>query len=169
MKKIKVGFSKPKKWKIFAKLISLGYGIPYSHVYVNFHSDSFDRNLIYQASHTMVNFMGEAIFLEENVVVEEFEVEMTEENFNRMVTFAVDTVGKPYGLKQCFGMAIVRIAEIFGKYITNPFKDKGSTYVCSELGAYVLEKFAGASIPRDIDDITPKDLYEYLQKAKASV
>jgi hypothetical protein len=169
MNKIYIGFSKPKKWKIFAKLIMLGYGIPYDHVYVRFNSDRYDRDLIYQASKSMVNFMGVGVFSEENIIVDEFEVEISDEKLTAMIQFAIDNAGKAYGVKQAFGMAIVRVAEIFGKYIENPFKDGGKTYVCSELGAYVLEHFAGSVIPKDIDDITPKDLYEYLMKIKASL
>ena len=169
MAKIYIGLSKPKKWKAFAQLIMLGYGIPYSHVYIKFRSTKYDRDMIYQASHSMVNFIGSTMFFEENIAIEEFEVELSDEKFNEMICFAIDNAGKPYGVKQALGMAIVRIAEVFGKYIENPFRDGGNTYVCSELGAYVLENFAGGVIPKDIDDITPKDLYDYLTKIKASL
>lgn len=166
MEEIKIGFSKPKKWKPFAWLIMIGYGIPYDHVYVKFHSDKYDRDLIYQASKTLVNFMGTEIFKEENFIIDEFSISISDEQKIKMMKFAIDNSGKPYGIKQAFGMAIVRIAEMFGKYIKNPFKDEGKTYVCSELAAYILEEFAGKSIPKDIDDITPKDLYEYLNLLK---
>lgn len=170
-KTILVGLSRPKKWKAFAQLIMAGYGIPYDHVYVKFHSDKYDRDLIYQASKTMVNFVGSDMFLSNNLSIYEFEVEIPDDKVVAMMQFMIDNAGKPYGIKQCFGMAIVRVCEIFGKYIENPFKDGGKTYVCSEIGAYILEQFAGAVIPKDIDDITPKDLYNYFQsilKAKTA-
>ena len=169
MQKIKVGFSKPKKWKPFAWIIMVGYGIPYDHVYISFRSEKYNRTMIYQASKTMVNFMGSELFFKENLIFQDFDIEIKDDLYVNMIKFCIDNAGKPYGFKQCLGMAWVRINEIFGRYIENPFKDKGKTYVCSEMGAYILEEFAGAKIPRDIDDITPKDLYEYLLKLKPSV
>lgn len=168
MQSIVVGFSRPKKWRPFAWLIMKGYGIPYDHVYVKFHSGTYGRDIIYQASGSMVNFMGNTIFLSNNIGMNEFQVSISDDKYVGLMQFCIDNAGKPYGVKQAFGMAIVRIAEIFGRYIKNPFKDDG-TYVCSKLGAYILENFAGAIIPRDIEDITPLDLYNYLIQVKASV
>jgi hypothetical protein len=167
--KIIFGFSKPKKFKPFALLIMLGYGIPYSHVYIKFHSDKYNRDLIYQASHSMVNFMGTEIFYRDNIVIEEFEIEISDNKKSEMITFAIDNVGKAYGVKQAFGMAIVRISELIGIKISNPFSDGNQTYVCSELGAYILEHFSGRDIPEKLDDVTPKDLYSYFIKLKENL
>jgi hypothetical protein len=165
---ITIGFSKPKKWKLFAQLIMWGYNIPYSHVYIRLYSVSYQRHLIYQASHSMVNFMGVNVFNEENITTDEFRLDISDQNLKDMMAFAIDNAGKHYGIKQAIGMGIVRVAEIFGKYIKNPFADRAHTYVCSELCAHILKEFAGTSIPRDIDDITPKDVYVYLQAIKES-
>jgi hypothetical protein len=168
MEKILVGFSKPNKWKPFAWLIMVAFNIPYDHVYIKYRSDKYDRNLIYQASKLMVNFMGDAQFLSENVIVDEFQVDITEENKTAMVQFAIDNAGKPYGVKQIFGMAWVRINELLGRKITNPFQDEGQTYVCSELASYILQQYAGAQLPRDLDDMTPLDVFNYLTSLKSS-
>jgi hypothetical protein len=166
METITVGFSKPNKWKIFAWLIMKAYNIPYDHVYVKFHSSTYDRDIIYQASKMMVNFMGTDFFQTENIIVDEFPVEITSESKIKLMQFAIDNAGKPYGIKEAFGMGIVRICELFGKKIKNPFADKTQTYVCSELAGYILESYAGASIPKDVDDITPLDVYNYLTALK---
>ncbi len=166
MDSITVGFSKPKSWKPFAWIIMKGYGIPYDHVYVKFHSDSYDRDIIYQASKTMVNFMSPTVFESENLVVKEFKINITDENKIKMIQFAIDNAGKPYGILECFGMAIVRVAELLGRKIRNPFKEAGSTYVCSVLAGYVLEQYAGQDIPADIDDMTPLVVFNYLSALK---
>ena len=163
MSTIKIGFSKPKKCKPFAWLIMFGYGIPYDHVYLELYSKKYDRKMIYQASGSKVNFMGYELFHEENVVLAEYTVEISDDKYIALMQFAIDNSGRPYGIKQCFGMAIVRIAEIMGKNIKNPFRDGSNTFVCSEMGAYVLENFAGVTLPRDMDDITPLDLWNYFQ------
>ena len=142
------------------------YNIPYSHVYVQFYSDSYERNLVYQASSTKVNFMGQEIFLKDNLVIAEFEVEISKESKKQIVQFAIDSCGKPYGMKAVFGLGIVRIAELFGKIIKNPFRDDETTYVCSELGAYILEHYANVRLPKNYEDITPKDLYNCLLQIK---
>lgn len=166
MGRIIVGFSRPKKWKPFAWLIMKAYGIDYDHVYVKFRSEKFDRNIIYQASSTMVNFMSDEIFEEENLIVDEFEVEITDENLVGMIQFAMDNAGRPYGVKEALGLGIVRIAELLGKTIKNPFKDGGSTYVCSALGAYILKHYTALNIPVDPEDVSPPMLRAYLMSIK---
>jgi hypothetical protein len=162
MRKICVGFSKPKKWKPFAWLIMKGYNIPYDHVYVRIHSDTYSRDLIYQASSIKVNFMGAELFEADNIIVNEFEVDIADEHYVAMMQFAIDNVGRAYGMKEAFGLAIVRIAELCGKKIKNPFRDSGHTYICSELASYLLQQYAGADMPKDYEDMTPKDVYDYL-------
>lgn len=162
---ITLGFSRPKKWKLFAQIIMFTYGIPYDHVYIRYRSDKFDRDLIYQASSIMVNFMGEILFEEENVIVKEFKFQISDDERTEMIRYAIDNAGKPYGILSAIGLGIVRLAEIFGKKIKNPFGDGNKTYICCELGSYVLEQYAHINIPFDLDTISPKDLYEFLISA----
>lgn len=159
MSTIIIGFSKPKKWMPFAKLIMFGYGINYDHTYIKVYSKRLDRTLVYQASKSMVNFMGKDVFEKDNIVIKEISFDITTENETNILKFAIDNAGKPYGAKACFGLAIVRIFEIFGKTIKNPFNDKGSTYFCSELVCTILQS-TGIVIPKDPDDMTPKDVYK---------
>jgi hypothetical protein len=164
--KIIVGFSRPSKFKPFAWLIQKTYGVSYDHVYIRIHSEKYSRDVIYQASKTMVNFMGTDIFAADNVTIEQFEVNINDANYIKLMQFAMDKAGTPYGVRECFGMAWVKICSWFGKKISNPFKDSGHTYVCSELAAYILQQYAGDVLPTDIDDMTPLDVYNYLTKLK---
>lgn len=162
MKSIIVGFSKPKTWKPFAWVIMKAYGTPYDHVYVKFHSDSFDRDLIYQASGTMINFMSPDVFESNNFVLKEFTINVSDDDMKKTIQFAIDNAGKPYSMKEVLGLAVVRIAEIFGKKIKNPWADGTAGYVCCILVAYILQNIDDVEIASDVFSISPKELYEFL-------
>jgi len=160
MAKIIFGLSRPKEWKAFSALIMSAYSVPYSHAYIKIWSEKYQRYLIYQASSTMVNFMNQPSFLEHNVIVHEFEVEVSEEVKTRVMKFAIDNCGKPYGKKEIVGMAWVRINYWCGKDITNPYKDK-NTFICSGLVSEILVEM-GIVLPKHADDMTPQDVYNLL-------
>lgn len=162
MAKVIVGFSKPNKWKPFAWLIQTAFNTDYDHVYIKTYSSKYERHLIYQASGTKVNFIGVDMFTSENVIVAEFEIEISDENKKAMMQFAIDNAGKAYSLKEVLGLAIVRLAELCGKTVKNPFREGTQAYVCSELISYILQQYAGVKIPKDYEDMTPKDLYEVI-------
>src|ERR1051325_226822 len=162
MKSISVGFSRPNRWKPFAWLIMKAYNIPYDHVYIRVHSDKHDRDLIYQASGIAVNFMGPAIFDSNNVIVKEFKIDIADDKYQALMQFAIDNAGKPYGIKEVVGLAWVRVMQLCGKTVKNPFKDGGATYVCCELVGHILEQFAGVDIPGSMYDWNPKDVYDFL-------
>lgn len=165
MKSIIVGFSRPIKTKPFAWLIQKAYGINYDHVYIKIYSESLNRFLIYQASGTMVNFMGTAYWDTENIPVLEHNIFLTDDNYKLFMQFAVDNAGKPYGTKECFGLAWVRIGELLGKKWLNPFKDGGNTYVCSELVATILKDFNDATLD-NVQEMSPLDVYNYIASLK---
>lgn len=162
MEKIIVGFSRPKKWMLFAWLIMKGYGINYSHVYIKFHSNSYNKDIIYQASKNMINFMGTAVFNLEDISVKEFEIEISDSNKIALMQFAIDNAGKPYSVKEAIGLGLVRICALFGKKITNPLKSGTDSYVCSVLADYILENYANKDIPGDFEDSDPKYIHDYL-------
>jgi hypothetical protein len=166
MDSIIVGFSKPNTWKPFSWLIMTGYDTPFDHVYIRWHSDKLNRDIIYQASGTMVNFMGQQFF-DNNIIIDEFPVPITSAKKLSMIQFAMDNSGKPYGIKECFGLAWVRICQMFGKTVSNPFTADGSTYVCSELVGYILDTYDGMDINTNIANITPLMVYNYLLQIKA--
>lgn len=164
METVTIGFSKPNKFKLFAFAIMKGLGIPYSHVYVKFYSSKFDRFLIYQASHTTVNFCSVPIFEKNNAVVKEFPVQMTPDQFVSMLKFAIDNCGKPYGFKNILGLTYVRIMELLGKKVKSPFSDNDRTYVCCELVGAILNNFIEKDLKLDLNNITPKDIYIHMER-----
>lgn len=162
MEKIIFGVSRPHKWKIFSSAIMTAYRIPYSHTYIKIWSEKYGRYLIYQASGTMVNFMNVKTFNEEALVVYETQIEVSKDQRSKIIQFAIDTCGRPYGVKDILGLAWVRINEFAGRKIKNPFSDQDKTLICSELTSIVLRDCLNISLPKDPDDMTPKDVYELL-------
>lgn len=164
MEHMTIGFSKPKKFKPFAWLIMKAYGIPYSHVYVSFYSEKFNRSIIYQASHTMVNCIGLMEFIKENEIVKEFNVSIEDSQRTQAIQFAIDNLGKSYSIRGVIGLGIVRVFELLNKKIENPFKDGEQMWFCCEFATKVLQQFSGTQIDTDSESISPKELYNILIK-----
>lgn len=163
MTKLIIGFSKPKKFKLISWCIRQVEKTPFSHVYLKFHSDNLDRDIIYQASGMQVNFTGSTMFLDHHKVVMEFQLETSEQENLEILKTCVDKAGIPYGIKQLLGLGLVRVLAFFGKKIKNPFSDKDTTYICSELVGFILIKYFNFRI-EDLDSTSPKDIYLLLQK-----
>lgn len=159
---VKIGFSRPKKSKAFASLIMWAYGTPFSHVYVRFRSESYDRDLIYQASSVMVNFMGLEVFEEDNLIVQEFEIEIPDEKRIPLMQFMIDNAGRPYSLKQVLGLGFVRLCEMVGIKTSNPVHSQD--YVCSILADHIIDSFGTEKSPEDPTNMDPLDVWNFLNK-----
>src|SRR5271165_1602072 len=155
MKQITVGFSKAcTSFPIFSWLIMAVQRTPYSHVYLKYDNIHLDRIMYYQASHTLVNSMVESVFLSQETPVKEFTFSISDESFLKTLQFAADQAGKPYGVKEIFGLALVELASAVGIKIQNPFKDAGTTWICSELIAALLNTCENVVLPMALDDMT---------------
>lgn len=166
METIIIGFSKPKKWKPFAKLIMFAYKTPYDHVYLKFNSTMYNRQIIYQASKLMVNFAGVSVFESENIVVKEFTIEIDSSEKIKLMQFLIDNAGKPYSIKEIIGLAWVKFNKFFNKQIENPFKTGNDSYVCSTIISYVLNNFSYVKNIIDYEDMSPEDVYKLLEKGQ---
>jgi hypothetical protein len=160
MKNLIIGFSTHKKPTILGSIIKLVEKTEFSHVYVKLYSESLDRQLIYQASGLLVNFVGEEVFYEKNKDIMTFNIPITKEQQTKLLQKAVDNCGKPYGIKDLFGIGLVRLGRLFGIRVKNPMADGSATYICSELASSILVEL-GFDFS-NLDDITPKDLYDKL-------
>lgn len=166
--KIKIGFSRPRKWKPFAALIMCAYGCPFSHVYLKLRAEKYDRDLIYQASGTMVNFMSPDVFLDHNEIVREFELDVVSGKYLELVQFCIDNAGKPYSFKEVCGLAWVRLMEIFGKKVENPLGGGTQNYVCSVLADYVIDNFTAVKSPGEFENMSPLDVWNFLVALEAT-
>jgi len=163
MSELIIGFSRPNRWKPFAKIIQAVESTPYSHVYVKWYSPSSDRWIIYQASGSAINFEGTKHFLLHAIPIEEYSLEISDESKRKLIQYAIDNCGVAYGIKQVLGIGIVKLAAIFGIKIKNPFSDGADTQVCAELLGRILEDVLGDNLNLDLDLAGPKALNEVVQ------
>jgi hypothetical protein len=164
--KIIVGFSRPRKWKIFAQAIMWWDKSDASHGYIRFRSERWDNNFIYQSSHSQTNFVGGEYFQKINKVVEEFEIEVEESIESRIGNLCVDREGKPYAIKQVIGIAMMNIMFVisFGKVrIKNPFSDGDEETDCIEEVAAILKEALGIEAPFDMDSVSVKPFRDWVR------
>lgn len=157
--KIYIGFSKPRKFKIGSELIRWWSGTNYSHVYIRFISNNIPSS-VYHAAHGMVHFRSFVKFKEENCVIKEYEIDITDKIKKEMLTHCMLLSGDSYGyvellkifLSDCF-------YSITGKQIG--FKDNKG-YICSELVGEFLSKKLGIVIKKPLFLLKPSDIDKLL-------
>lgn len=160
MRTLTVGFSKStKKFAPFSWLLKAWDRVPYSHVYFKFENNrNPDIPLIYQASSTMLNFMSVDVFKLHSEVVEEVELQVSDELYNDILRDCMKCSGMPYGLLQVFGTAIAEILNLN----RNPLPGKKNEFVCSEWVARQMTKL-GYRFHKSLDLVKPIDVYEALK------
>lgn len=107
----------------------------YSHVYIRWHLNTQDRDVVYHAAHGMVHFREFNKFSKENTTTKEFILNITDEQFQKLSQKCIDLSGEKYSTAELF--------QIFVSDITKgrvKFKDQKG-YICSELMAEFLEDF----------------------------
>lgn len=164
MKKISIGFSKPKNvfFPVFSYIIRAVYNTEYSHTYIRYHSDDLQRDIIYEAVGKGVRFIGLTNWLKHAEVVDEFSIEIPEEQYDNLMKYCIDEAGLDYGLVQCVGILVVELLSKVGVILNkNPFPGHSMDRICSEEVSNVL-KSIGIVIKKDRNLISPKDIYEAL-------
>lgn len=159
---IVIGFSRAKsRLNPYSLAIRLVQGTPYSHTYIRFYSESYERELVYQASGLYVNFDSKANFDSKELVIREFVVPVSLDTKKKIVQFAIDQVGDPYDIVGVLGLALVKMSALVGLTIKNPFRTGDNTYFCSKIVSHVLEEYKGISMGNP-DNVTPQDAYNIL-------
>lgn len=158
MHKLVVGFSTSRKFKLLTYLIRLVEKTKFSHVYIKWYSDYFKRWIIYQAEVGGVQFMSSEMFDQDNVTLSEFEYEMSDDQHQKVVQFAMDNCGRPYGYSSVLGFFLqslgIKIPRLF---------DNTKSFICSELAATILkEEFEQVDLDPNI--VSPKILYSILNR-----
>lgn len=156
--KIYIGFSRPVKWTLFARLIARVEARPYDHCYVRFQEPANDW-MIFQASGLFVNLFSLSRWSTINVSVKEYEIDITKEQYDILWKYIKSTLGVPYNLKEDFGILLMKIF----KMKTNPYSAGMSAEICSKLAATVCQ-ILGINIPPDLDTIDPTMLDSILAK-----
>lgn len=160
MKQITIGFSRAStSFPIFSWLIMAVQKTPYSHCYLKYQDEYLGQTMYYQASHTLVNYMSAEVFLAQETVVQEFNFQVSDASYKAIMQFAANQAGKPYGVKEIFGLAVVELALAVGIKMQNPFKEAGTTWICDQLIASLVQSCEGVTLPMPLDNMTPKDMF----------
>ena len=116
--------------------------------------------LVFEAAGLRTRCMPDTCFTSHNTKIQEILLKSSEEQEQRICKKAYKNLNKEYGIKQLFGLGLVRLHALFNKKIQNPFRDGQHTFVCSEyVGDILLE--LGYNI-KNLDELAPKDIYEVL-------
>ena len=160
MKKIKIGFSKPKgKWfPIFSWLIRLYEKTPYSHVYVRW-GTRVGFGICYHAASHFVHFLSDLIFLKKVYVIEEFEFEIDDQHFDQVLMFCLENCGREYGLLEVLGIPIMDLLKLE----KNPFGEGEGKQYCAQLVARVLTVM-GDETGFIADRVRLKEVYDFVKK-----
>jgi len=159
MKKIIIGFSKPKSFKLHAWLIMKIDKADYDHAYIKFHSDTYKRDIIYQAIGKGVEFKGLALFEETTQPVEEYELDIEDNDYIELMKFCIDNAGISYGFLSTLGVGISKLFKI-----KNPFSDGLKTEFCDEIVFRCLNKVDPKDFCEDPENISPKDVNNIIQE-----
>lgn len=166
MKTLTIGFSRPIKPTLFSKLIQWAdHNSEFDHVYAAWLWTSVQRQIIYQASKLSVNFESNITFDSHALRVEEYEVTLSDECHADIMRFCMDNSNKPYGIKEIFGFAWVKLCALVQKKVDNPFPTYGASYVCSKLIAELLKKTGIVDPGISSDNVDPLDLNRILKEA----
>jgi hypothetical protein len=160
MRNIKIGFSRPSTWKIGAEGIMLWMDSPYSHVYIRYQDDQ-KRDIVFQASHGNIHPRLYVNFLSDNICVEEFSLDFTDQEYQNMRDFYYNKMGELYAYKD---LLIIFIHDLFRK-VGIIFNEVGIPgYICSGLVATMLSEVKGVKWEKPINLIRPDDIYKYFEK-----
>jgi hypothetical protein len=150
-----IGFSRARSClKIGSKIIQLVEARNFSHAYVKYIDSRTNIEVISQASHGIVNLVNSQIFIKDNILVEEYEIECSEEQFKKIELFIYSNLGKPYSE---FQLALIGVKKIF--HFTPKIKNHDEAFICSEWAKRVCE-IANVELSDMIEDdyVTPSDL-----------
>lgn len=157
MRKLIIGFSTVKGFKIGSELIKLYQGFTcYSHVYVRLFDEEVKKWIVYEASYGDLHSIEFENLKEDNKICEEFEFDITEEQYIKIKDFCIQSLQKKYGFMTIVG---ILTKSLFGIKLGN---DGDKTYICSEFGTRILEivgLLRYSMLAKTPDYMTPLDLY----------
>ena len=140
---------------IGSEVIQLWMGTDYSHVYVRWYLDDQEREIVYQASHGSVHYQSLNNFTKDNVIVKEFVLDISCQQFKNMSQKCIDLAGQSY--------SILELAQIFVSGFTSAKFADQQGYICSELiGELLVDLGYNFNKPNYL--LTPKDIIETLEK-----
>lgn len=145
--KVIVGFSRPKKFQIFSKLVMLLEKREFSHCFVDI------NGIIYHASHGSVHPNTKEEFLKDNIIVKKYIIEI--EEIEKGMAFINKAIGTKYGFDQIYTIFIMKLLGTKQTLFSNNTR----RMICSEFVSRFLNETGYSNFNR-LDSITPSDLEE---------
>lgn len=160
-----IGFSKPVKKSFHGWLIEKIDDAPFDHAYLRFTLDKIERDIVFQSIAVGVQLISIAEFQNKCSPVEEYELDLSEDQFITMFQFCIDNSGKPYGILNVIGLGFSKILCKLGIKKVNPF-DRSGNYFCSQVVTQCLDNIDSAQFNLNADNTSPSDLRNLLKQLK---
>ncbi len=161
MRTIVIGFSKPSKtvkFPIIASLIRFCMGTQYSHTYVKFFSETFNQHLIYEATLAGgVHFVSVKRWITHNQPVKEFTLNISQEQYEKLMRFFIENAGIPYATSQLFLIGVNYMLKLLKLQPIEP-KRQSEAMICSEVLARLVHEVLGLQPNKAYDLYEPKDI-----------
>ena len=148
-----IGFSKPKKFKLGAWLISKWIGKSYSHVYIRY-NDTQGRDMVFQAGHGLVHQLLFTNFVLENYVVREIEIFATDAQKEEFRDYYYKHLGEPYDYKD---LVLIPINDTLWALKKPYVNSNGRGYICSELASEMLNHIFNVKFNKPFNLCRPDD------------
>ena len=127
---------------------------PYSHVARGL--TLYDEvNMYYQANEGKVNYEEERVFSKKHEIVKEYTIQIPEDEYLKISKACVKEAGQPYGVWQNIGIVLVKVMNMLGKNMENPWKQGKN---CSELIYTEVLKSLFPELDYNPNLIEPKDI-----------
>lgn len=150
---ITIAFSSTKnRFALFGRIIEAVEKRPFSHALVIYKDPILNADMVFQASHGLVNQCTLEHFLKKNDIQVSYNLTPTKEQFEIFYAFMIQMLGVKYGWLEILGIGLKKLL-----HLESPFKDGLVTVICSELCAQVCT-ILGLDMQEPIDSITPSDL-----------
>lgn len=153
MKTIIVGFST--RPGLFSSLIRFFTNSKVSHTYIKIPVPEYNENMVFQASGMTVNYTNYSVFKEKNKVIEEYEIDIDDDTASLAEMMRVMEAGKPYSIKELFGLLWILAMRGFGVKVNNPFRDGSHSYICVELAMICV------GLSKDSENVTQEDFRKW--------
>jgi len=160
MREVYIEFTRPKKtFKPLSWAIRAIEGTEYSHVRLRFTKKS-GINMVYEASGVDVNFRG-PLALEEKPteVVHSYKLDITPEQFSKMVDLCVYHAAVNYGYIQLVGILLVRVLGL----VKNPLSQGRKSQVCSEVVGRFLQEILNIGHDLNLDTAGPREIQRVIE------
>lgn len=145
MRTFKVGFSRPKRFKLVSFIIQKFMKTKFSHTYLVFDVQSTGQKVMYHATRKGVHCLEYETFKKDNIIITEIDVPL--ENRTESLRFCINHLGKAY--------SFITLLAIL---LNIRFGDGEKSFICSELVARSLNLEV-----KNLDTVTPLEIKNLLK------